>query len=283
MYLLPNDVVVQIKEFIKQKLNDDTIKSKYPNPLLREDIFSILDIYCTVVYFPLREDSINGFHITGIVDSQGSENTFVYINTAQTIEKQIFTAAHELGHIWGVDIVISKGREDAFLHEFGEKIINRFAAELLMPEALFFAACASVFEHYKEDKETITIPNVIKAITQLMTCFFVPYKAVVYRIFELKIISENSALLLLGDADISKEEIRKLVDRNLRDMGYINFLNPSHKCWIDGLAEILDKAEQKQSVSKTKIDNLRKLFSLSDNSQISEDLDKKLNISLEGD
>jgi hypothetical protein len=64
--------------------------------------------------------------------------------------------------------------------------------------------------------------------------------------------------MLLGDADIPKEEIHKFVDRNLRDIGYINFLKPNQKCWIDGLAEILDKAEQQQSVSKTKINNLTK-------------------------
>lgn len=282
MYLLPANIVTQIKEFINVKTREDQIRNKYPNPLLREDIFSILDMYCKVIYFPLPEETINGFHITGMVDSNGEDITFVYINTSQTIEKQVFTAAHELGHIWEVDKLSAVGQDDSFLKEHGENIINRFAAELLMPEDLFVSAVLSEFIAHKESDGSITLPNTIKLIARLMACFFVPYKAVVHRMFELFIISEESASLLMGKLDVPLDEFVKLVNKNLRDMGCVNFLETKEKRWIDGLSDLLDQAEEQHSVSEDKINNLRELFGLSKSSQISNSLHKKLNISLEG-
>lgn len=67
------------------------------------------------------------------------------INTNNTIEKQVYIAAHELGHVWKIDEkVLAKcdGNIDS------EAIINRFAAELLMPAELFvwiFDKSAEVF------------------------------------------------------------------------------------------------------------------------------------------
>ena len=86
-----------------------------------------------------------------MVDICGNENTFVYINTAQTIEKQVFTAAHELGHIWGIDELISSSSTTMSSFDGKEKITNRFAAELLMPEQIFHTACIAEFEKYKEN------------------------------------------------------------------------------------------------------------------------------------
>ena len=283
LHFLSNDIVAQIKSFINNKRNEENIKTRYPNALLREDIFSLLDEYCTVVYFPLENETINGFHITGMVDICGNENTFVYINTAQTIEKQVFTAAHELGHIWGIDELISSSSTTMSSFDGKEKIINRFAAELLMPEQIFHTACIAEFEKYKESEGTITIFNLLKSVATLMTNFFVPYKAVLHRIAELKIITEDVANMLLGNTIIPYDEITKLIDKHLIDIGYSKFLEPTKKCWIDGLSELLDKAQQQGTVSENKIKNLRSLFNLPDNSHISDNLDKKLNISLTGD
>ena len=280
---LSNDIVAQIKSFIDDKRNEDKVKTKYPNALLREDIFSMLDGYCTVVYFPLENETINGFHITGIIDACGKENTFVYINTAQTIEKQVFTAAHELGHIWGIDELISSNIKTMLSFDEKEKITNRFAAELLMPEQIFHTACIAEFERYKESEGTITIFNLLKSVATLMTNFFVPYKAVIHRIAELKIITEDTANMLLGNTVIPYDEITQLIDKYLIDIGYSKFLEPTRKCWIDGLSELLDKAQQQGTVSENKIKHLRSLFNLPDNSHISDNLDKKLNISLTGD
>lgn len=283
MYTLSNDVVAKIQTFIKAKLDDERLKNKFPNPLLREDILSMLNMYCTVVYYPLPEETINGFNLPGIIGVNGEEKTFVYINTAQTIEKQVFTAAHELGHIWGIDTVVSTDVENSFLCECGEKIINRFAAELLMPEDLFIATCVYELERYKENEKNITISNILKVITNIMTHFFVPYKAVVHRLGELKFLSEDSVALLLGESNIPLDKFLRFVNQNLKNNGYTNFVEPSEKRWIDGLADLLDTAQKQKSVTNNKIDKLREHFDLNANQDIGNTLDKKVNISIEED
>jgi hypothetical protein len=65
---LPSDVVDLIVKFIKEKRESSDLKTKFPNSLLRTDVLDLLDIYCTVIYYPLENESNNGFHITGILE-----------------------------------------------------------------------------------------------------------------------------------------------------------------------------------------------------------------------
>ena len=59
----------------------------------------------------------------------------MYINTARTVAEQVFAAAHELGHVWGVAAQVweQAGEQGEVESKNEERIINRFAAELLMP------------------------------------------------------------------------------------------------------------------------------------------------------
>lgn len=83
------DVIIQIrKEYV---IN---------NTIIRDDVLGILEKYCTVLYYPLPQEKNCGFHIKKIVKQELKD--FVYINTAKPLETQVFTAAHELGHIWKV-------------------------------------------------------------------------------------------------------------------------------------------------------------------------------------
>ena len=103
---LTSNEVTAIKECVKEYRAE--IKAKFPNKLLREDVLDLLEDYCKVVYYPLEKEANNGFHVADIPDKDGNPLTFVFINTAQTLEKQIFTAAHELGHIWRVDDYVAE-------------------------------------------------------------------------------------------------------------------------------------------------------------------------------
>ena len=130
--ILPNQVEICIQQLIEQKFQEENLHSMFPNRLLREDVLDLLDRYCTVVYYPLEEEENNGFRVKDIPFSDGSYHDFVFINTAQTLEKQAFTAAHELGHIWNVDRYVIE--HCGISSELAEPIINRFAAVLLMPK-----------------------------------------------------------------------------------------------------------------------------------------------------
>ena len=97
--ILPNQVEECIRQLIDQRFQEENLYSLFPNRLLREDVLDLLDRYCTVVYYPLEGEGNNGFRVKDIPFADGSRHDFVFINTAQTLEKQAFTAAHELGHI----------------------------------------------------------------------------------------------------------------------------------------------------------------------------------------
>ena len=263
---LSDEVITSIKKLIEEKRSEENLRREFPNPLLREDVLDLLDKYCTVIYYPLENEDNNGFHITGIPDCRGEERHFVFINTAQTTEKQVFTAAHELGHIWKVDDYVHTQCNLALTDLLREQIINRFAAELLIPEKEFVPVFQLELKKQTNQDGQITIANMLKVIVALMYHFFVPMKAIVYRCFELNLFSRKNVDLLLGDGALSKNIIESKVNEIIRSSGYIKFQTASHKKWISGLAELLDRAEALGAVSNSKIKKMRQDFSLSQTS-----------------
>lgn len=138
--------------------------------------------------------------------------TFVFVNTAQTMKKQVFTAAHELGHIWNIDrymidkypvkfnLPISDG------DPWEEQIINRFAAILLMPEDNFRTQFKDEISKYTNNGK-ILVDDLLKFVVSLMVYFYAPFKAVVIRMLELKLVSDSIVdTLLNGSHNIPKEK-----------------------------------------------------------------------------
>ncbi len=260
--ILSMEYELLIKEFIESKYNEEPLRDKYPNLLIKEDVLDLLDEFCTVVYYPLTDQN-HGFHITDIPFSDGNKRPFVFINTAQTAEKQAFTAAHELGHLWGVDdYVCSKLSIKAPSNDIREGIINRFAAVLLMPHDVFVKSTIEILKTFDNGSNRVDFLEFLKLIAMLMNRFFAPMKSVVRRLLEVGIIHEESAALLLDVDDVTKVEIERLMQQIYTKLGYIKFKDPTNKRWIEGLAEQLDKAERKGLVAQTKIDNMRARFGL---------------------
>ena len=201
--------------------------------------------------------------MTDIPVIDDNKNHFVFINTAQTIEKQIFTAAHELGHVWNVDdYVLSQidSIEDSSPNR--ELIINRFAAVLLMPDEHFRSAYQDELKKLVEPDRSITLLNVLKLVVLLMGQFFAPMKAVVLRFVELGYMKYESASILLGKGSLQPVVIEQVKKKLVSDFGYLKFQKPTEKKWIEGLSELLDTAEQNQLVSQEKIIRMREAFDL---------------------
>lgn len=259
---LPKETGKVIQRLIQRKFEADDLNTSFPNPLLREDVLALLDRYCTVVYYPLEDEKNNGFHIK-IPDVSGEERHFVYINTAQTIEKQAFTAAHELGHIWKVDQHVAEQCGLSLDEELGERIINRFAAELLIPEEWFRQLYVQEYQKWQTADGRIVIRDMLKVIVTLMDQFFAPFKSIIYRCWELRYIDGSTRNLLLGETHtLLKETIDTVVQEIIRDNGYTQFQTPTRKKSISGLAGLLNRAEMQGDVSQDKIDHLRSLFDL---------------------
>ena len=80
---MKKESIKKIQTFISEIKHNE----KIDNAVIRDDVFSILEKKCTVLYFPLKDDDIDGFHIERTIN--GQKKDFVFINSAKKTEKQI--------------------------------------------------------------------------------------------------------------------------------------------------------------------------------------------------
>ena len=253
------DIIEQVKMEV-QKLRGEIV-DVCPNPILREDIFDILAMYCTIVYYPLKSERNHGFHIKDDVNITNAGD-FVYINTAHTLDKQVFTAAHELGHILEIAEKVCENLEKCFDDEIDDKITNLFAAELIMPKELFEKLYYNYVNIFEEVKSSTDIVEFLKVVSMLMNEFLVPYKAVVLRCFELKLINKEITQMLVEAYDDDRSMLKKVLERIILEQGHVKLLKPTEKKYIKNLSDILNSAQESGKFTDEKIVNMKKLFDL---------------------
>lgn len=258
---MPREWVDYIVRFIKAKRESPELKERYINQLLREDILALLDRYCTVVYYPIDDKKNNGFHVSYPDGEQSID--IVYINTNQTKEKQIFTAAHELGHIWKLDRHIQEALGIQLSYDQQEQVMNRFAAELLMPSGPCAAFVSRRNREFLLENGTMKAVDLLRTIVAVMNEYFVPYKAVVLRLFELNILPDESAKILLeGNDDLPFDAVQQFVENTAKEEGYSRLFQVDKRKWIEGLKELLDEADQGGGIAEYRIECIRKRFGL---------------------
>lgn len=239
---LPESIILSIKEFI-------TDKSLNSQPILRDGIFSLLEQYCTVLYYPQKDEENDGCHVKRLVNNEIV--SFVFINTHKSIEKQVFTATHELGHILELSEYLKKNCPD-FKPEMDEIAMNKFAALLLMPEGIFAEELQNNLKNYSTEDEKITLDDLIKLSLYLMDFFFVPFKSVIIRMFELGYLSQDITEEIINN----KEALEKINDY-IKTLGYKRLGIRSEKKSIKDFAELLDRAEKSEAFSSSKINSIR--------------------------
>ena len=248
-----NEILIKgIEEIVQVIKTENNIK----NEIIRDDVFSILQASeCTVLYYPLdgeENDGCDGCHIEKPVN--GRMEQFVFINTNNTRERQAFSAAHELGHIWKVDERLQAKFPQEYFDE--EEAVNKFAAELLMPKQLFEEAIEIKLKLMNYSGPKMKNVEMVKLIAYLMNYFFVPFKSVVLRFNELNRLNDkyNDDILIFKDSELLKEIIKA---EQYTRLGIVNKL-----CSMDNLNEYLIKAEKKRVFNETKINNIRKEFDI---------------------
>lgn len=279
-----------ILEFIKGKRDNAEIREAFINPVLREDILSLLERHCTVIYYPLEHDEKtqnDGFHVRYPVGHHGQERDFVYINTNRPRENQNFTAAHELGHIWKLDRFLEEKLGVTLSEAQVEQAMNRFAAELLMPEPFFKGFVLRTakqlieqgnFYEQTSQKVRFSVAQVLQICLAAMYEYFVPYKAVVIRLCETKFLSKDQMEGLLGQQLLKYETIRDFLRSTAHAKGYDNRLfTPDGRKWMEGLKGLLDNAEKRNVMTDSRLRTIRERFDLSVSAQ-SEDLSKEITV-----
>lgn len=251
------EIISEIKNIVKDVRN----KNEIVNPVIRDDVFMLLQACnCTVLYYPLEgeeEDGCDGFHIEKPVN--GEMKQFVFINTENTRERQAFSAAHELGHIWNVDkLVKEKFPRKNIDHQMSESIINRFAAELLMPEDYFQKQVDDYLKKIDYNGKTVKLTELIDMTVYLMNYFFVPYKAVVIRFEELNRLQEcyENELMVYKDS--------KVVEAIIQTKQYTRLNVVSKHKSLDNLQELLVQAHNEELISEKRFRNICELFEFKD-------------------
>lgn len=254
----------EIVAIIRKEIKVLKEKNNVVNTILRNDVFALLESQdCTVLYYPL-DDNIEGFRIRKYV--AGKDEEFIYINTAKPEDIQIFTAAHELGHLINIDSTVC----DAIAlknapKKVREDIIDRFAAELLMDERTFITIFDRQAHDYVDDKGRISGRDMIKTIVFLMDFFMVPYDAVVHRLAEVGRIGENGENYLLNRENISESLIEKMIEE-----GKFKRLKPTGIKSFGELSGYLKKLDYAGEINERRMKEIMKIFGIREFEDIAE-------------
>lgn len=260
-----DNTIIAIRNFIAKLKETPTYSDHFlRNIILRENVFDILESCCTAIYYPLPDEENDGFHISYPVKYQDSPAHFVYLNTAKPIEKLVFAAGHELGHIWKVDQVVASITQTAIP---AEDLMNRFSAELLMPEDVFKPFAEQLLEQKVDRLQDNLFLNLLGVSAVLMNEFCVPFQAVVRRLWECGKIGENTVnLLLFGPETMPDGVYSSFLEDFLRlckeNDGYGRIGIITEKKSIPGFAQLLQDAENSHKISPLQIAELRKQFDI---------------------
>lgn len=264
------DIKNKFDEAIIAVVNECKEENDIVNIVIRDDVFKILESHCSVIYYPLLDEDINGFHITRTV--LGESRHFVFINTWNTLERQVFTAAHELGHIWNayskiklkfpkIDEYVNEIVEDISVEPPEEFVSNKFAAQLLLPKDQFLLAVNDTLQELDYNGKTISKVNMLRLIANLMDTFLVDYKAVTKRLLEVERLKPEVYNIIKNYEDDS--DFKEIFDSILKEGGHkrLNQRTESNKN-ISDLTDIIRKAEKQDCVLSSTIELLKNEFEI---------------------
>lgn len=193
-------------------------------------IFVILNHECILIQWP--EDGqldLDGVSTEKVIN--GKLETVVYINSAKNKEKQNICAAHELGHRYKLDKLIRDAfPDDVYTPSIVEDIMNRFAAELMMPFNAFKKRAEVLYNDCFERHESqrrLFLKRLLQSIVELMDFYYVPYKAVVRRLQEVDIIPDWLCKYLLDFEE--SESGKSIVHMIIEERGITRLRVPDRK------------------------------------------------------
>lgn len=234
---MQRQAVESIQKFIKQKIQEKGIV----NPIVRDDVFAILEKECHVLYFVL-DDEVDGCHICKPVN--GEMEQFVYINTFKVLQEQVWTAAHELGHVWRVDQYVKNHVVDCDAET--EELVGRFAAEFLLPEQIFRRESYLRLQVQGYGGGNLSTKLMMDLVTYLMNYFCVPAKAVIIRMAELGNITEAAIEAYLNGFN----QNQTLYNQMIKENQYTRLDRREHVYKMGNLKRDLAYLEEKKAVNE---------------------------------
>ncbi len=210
-------------------------------------VFTILEHQARVLYYPLGREAPWAFvHVNG----EALSKPFVVLNTSRPVGEQVFGAAHELYHIWfdlRCDIVTTTGLDRGVLYDeptlLSELRADRFAAEFLVDEHTL----RREMDTYGIDKNSIDA----QAVLFLSGMFYVPYRAMTRRLFEIDLITKRTyeELDVLDEGELARLRIRYGIEHELA----------SERVRLDNLVDLSLSAYERDLITFEKLEYLLSL------------------------
>jgi Zn-dependent peptidase ImmA (M78 family) len=124
----------KVKEILREVADSSPLKAPIP-------ITEIIDSYIVDVNIVTSMDYNFPEGVSAFAKKDMDYGWIIVINGKETVERQRFSAAHELGHI-----VTLKNQENKVYcsresHGWVEKMCDRFAGDILMPETIVRKLC----------------------------------------------------------------------------------------------------------------------------------------------
>ena len=162
----------------------------HPNVPIGNDIRLLLEkkgiLLCE---YPFLDS--NGTHTYGNItwfQTDDETITFIGLNTSSYYDEQIFAIAHEIYHYTtktGKAYTPDVNHEDKVI----EKQADRFAAELLLPAEALISAVIEAFG--TSNMLGISYNRALRFIARIQCDWWLPYQAIINRLYEEEIISEE--------------------------------------------------------------------------------------------
>jgi Zn-dependent peptidase ImmA (M78 family) len=218
--------------------------------VLREEVLDLIQQEATLLKYPIKDNELCAFVC------KKKNRIFVYINTFIPREKQVFAAAHELYHIWYDQDRLNQTEllHDQVLENYTEDInelkANLFAALLLVPTEVL----SNEIKSRGIKKDSIKIEDIVR----LMALFYVPFKTIVRRLYEIEFIDDNKMREFLTVPDRDPQDGVMLVRKRLQ-------LNDSTQdrtsdIFFEKLVENVISAYNEKKISEGKLRNILSLM-----------------------
>ncbi len=243
-----SEVVNAIRNFIENKRSEKNIINK----VVKNDIFAILEKESVLLYYPL-DDEVKGIHVEKVIADEVKQ--FVFINTNKYVDEQTWTAAHELGHVWKVDSYVYENVPNCDIST--EDIVNRFAAEILLPAKVFEIEFSQIIDKLGADG-SLSTTEFIKVIAYLMNYFCAPYKAVIRRLVELGNIDKQYEDIYIESFRDNKD----IYDQVIRENYYPLLNRKSSSTAMSNISVDIDLLEEHELASEKMIRKYRNMFNI---------------------
>lgn len=244
---------------------NNNIDKKVP---LGERLFEILEKEkCIMLFYPIKDENAGMFIERYIGDEK---KHFVFINTERPYTEQIFTAAHEFGHYKKIADVVKC--EITKIDCDDEDIIDRYAAEILMPKETFIDFWNINSSDIKE-KNKVKVIDFLRSVVYQMITFKVSFAAIMLRFAELDLYAITFLEKVINIVD---DNILNNTIQNLLKESNSNIDMPTLKKYITNLYKDLSDGRDKLGEEDINIKKLKAVFEINgsiDNELINEKIE----------